>query len=182
MGIATTALVLALTGCGGRDSSNEGAAVPSNETPATSSPSPSESTATQEQYASLIARRSNIVHDLEEMSHCNWSGSGSLGTNGDLTCPLGVLSLQYEAMTVRLDLLNAQGQGLPKFDIGPPPAELQSLVDETVQSAQTLAKALKAVTPACAQTAAGLCGSKRVDASFAIDDMQHTLAAWGPYL
>ncbi len=183
------ALVLLLAACGGTESASEQQTAASNSSESSADPSGSpsptasgESLATLEQYASVIARQGRLVKQLQEMSRCDWLGSGPLYRPGYIVCAVGTLSLQYGATTLQLELQNAQDPSRPHTYIGEPPAELAALLRETTDMARALEQAMKRMPARCSETDAGACLQKRILASLSIDDMQRTLAAWRPYL
>ncbi len=189
LALALAAFVLLLAACGGTESpsNQQTAASTSSESSADPSKSPSptasgEPLATPEQYASVIARQGRLVKQLQEMSRCDWLGSGPLYRPGYIVCAVGTLSLQYGATTLQLELQNAQDPSRPHTYIGKPPAELAALVRETTDMARALEQAMKSMPARCNATHAGACQQKRILASLSIDDMQRTLAAWRPYL
>ena len=95
---APLVLILGLSACGGDDGGDEGSkGEDSGDSPSASStpePSPTESEATLEQYASIVARYAP-TDELASAESCNWIGSGPLNPPGTISCGFEVLSLQF---------------------------------------------------------------------------------------
>lgn len=170
------AMVLMASACGANSDAKEPAPAAESVTP---SPTPTaEPPATVSQYASIVASiERDLSNQLAEMEDCNWIFGGELDQPGYIACRAGLLTTQYQAMTLRAKLNQAPDE------LGPPPPELEALIEETRDSATALAKSFrKAHNRGCADTDRGKCADLRFDAWSALGDLQTTLAAWGPYL
>jgi hypothetical protein len=176
----------ALAGCGGE---KQAAAVAVKSQAATATPTPSDTTTTETgeatvaQYASLLARqKASMGKSLDEMlgDHCDWGTPGSVDTRpGYMTCGIGVLSINLQAQTLHAVLDGSAKPGVPAY-IGAPPAEIKSLVDETMTAADTLAATSDKATKCTSDDAAG-CTATLFDFERAMDDLQTEFAAWSPY-
>lgn len=173
---AAIASLLLAAGCGGEES---GARAGANSTPASSGDG---ETATVQQYASIVARVSDLDQQLRTLDNCNWMGSGSLDRPGSIVCQAGLYVLYLDALNLATRLGDAQNAGTKQY-FGAPPEEIADLVDETVSDANALKKAAKAANDAkCYDSGAGRCLTLRGDVFQAMAPMESTLDAWEPYL
>lgn len=176
--IAIALTLAALAGCGSSGSEeSEGGSGDSQ--PSSEAESTSASTA---QYASIVAKNSDITDQLETMQSCDWFGSGPLDSEGSIVCMAGVLTLSYQSSTLAVSLDGAAEEAKPAY-IGAPPAEIAQLVTDTVKAAKTLELATQALNDnECEQSAEGKCLDLRVGAVKGMNALERELRAWGPYL
>lgn len=180
-------LIVVLSGCasgtpGIGASPRVPASVSSSTASGSSTSADSEPAATTAQYASLVAKqRATLDKHLEEMlgADCDWSSPGQVDRPGLVVCTMGTLGMEWGAETLNLVLEGAQKPGVPAY-VGAPPAEIQTLVTDTVTASTTLVKAAKAADD-CVTTDGPDCMSKLLAFSFAMTGMQGQLAAWDPY-
>lgn len=165
-----------LTACSGADSEPP-------EDAETSNSSPAEETATAAQYASIVAKNSNLNDVLNEMQGCDWFSGGSLDPDPALiACRAGLTTMSYASLSLSSNLNTASDPAAPDY-IGQPPAELMALVASTTEAAENLADASGRASDAkCAYSGAGKCGSLRSETFKAMGPMERELAAWAPYL
>lgn len=181
--ITALAALLLMAGCG--ESASGDTKVDDSKNTASSSPTTDETpltTATVQQYASIVARNSDLRGQLRDMSDCNWFGMGRLDRPGYLVCSVGMLTMSYLTGTLASSLTVAAESGSAEY-IGAPPQEIESLVDETATTARTLSTAAaKADKKGCGETGRGQCMGLRIDVWQAQNDLKQALQAWGPYL
>ncbi len=146
-------------------------------TPAT--PTTSATSATNQQYASIVAEEElgidKILRDVLDTRHCDWTGFGPLDVRpGYLTCGIQIFTLGLKAQTLAINLESAQRR------IGPPPAEIASLVKDTIGVALDVKKAAQKADPCSLEQGPG-CGEKLRNYYTAMTSLRDQLAAWGPY-
>lgn len=181
-------LLAALAACGSDGSADASTESPSasDSTSAESLEEPSEETveqtATVNQYASIIAKNGDLAKQIEAMDDCDWLGRGSLDYDPQsIVCTVGVLTMSYQSMTLSLSLTSAQDSTAPAF-IGAPPAEIETLVADTVTAADALAEVATATNDAkCEYKGTGKCSRLRADTWSAMSDLERELAGWRPY-
>lgn len=179
-----------LAGCGGGDDdSGKDDASTAPKSSATSQPTSAESpedetsTATPNQYASIVARSSDLRDQLDTMEDCDWIGTGSLDYDTALfTCRIGSLTLSLQAGTLNVSLTTAQNPDRPGY-LGEPPTELVDLIAETQSAAAEVEDAFEQIdSKDCGDTGKGACGDIRGRAFRSIGPLQSALRAWDPYL
>jgi hypothetical protein len=116
------------------------------------------------------------------MEDCNWSvPTLSIDRRGSVVCRSGMLTTQHEATALKLELAEAQKPSAKTY-LGAPPAEIESLVDETMTTAENLANAARSFPPRCGDSGTGACDAKRWDMEKAISEMLRAYYSWDPYL
>lgn len=129
--VASVAAVLILAGCGSNAAPAAETTSPSPAASPAASPSPTEMTATAEQYASVV---NPALTDLAT----TWEKyEDSCLLDEDSLCEIIAMTVDLRAQAVVLVLTGSAEPGVPGY-IGAPPAEVAKLVDETVAAAQAL--------------------------------------------
>lgn len=164
--------VVCLVGaCGGGDGSGEAAPETTEEEETTTT----EVEMTNQQAVALIAGELEGVEGV--LADVDTFGCSAPLVSVGLTCSATLMSLSLSAQTLSLttnavflneDALNHEG---------PPPAELEDLVDDTIAAADELA----AEADNGADCAMGNCPEGAFGLSLAIGEMEDVIAAWGVY-
>jgi hypothetical protein len=179
------ALLLLASGCAGGSEIGAVAGEQPSRSTAAETPSPSEDVvpaATVAQYASIVAKNSDISELLDRLEGCDWIGDGPLDQPGSIVCMAGIPTLEYSSSTLAVSLESAGKDGVPAY-IGAPPAEIESLVTETIAVAQEVSKvARKAGNADCSESPRGRCFNLRIDVWKGLGELDRQLDAWGPYL
>jgi hypothetical protein len=171
-GVIPVVLAVALlAGCGASGGAQQGSASKTHGsasvgTSLSTTPSPTESTATAAQYASIVAKDQQSMADSIRSFTRDYC---AVDPSAPPRCLAEALALNLEAQTLVLELNGAKDPSSPTF-IGAPPSDVAPLVDDTLGAARTLARASKGMKP------------KMVQVEFAIDDLQREFAAWSPYM
>ena len=183
--IATVALLLA--GCAASPGVTPAVptASPSASTKVTSpSASASGRTATVAQYASLIARnKSDYVGQIDTLldsRKCAITSPGDVDVPGSIVCSAGIVTLGFEAETLSIILSGAMDPTKPKLFIGEPPAEIKSLIAETITASQEVKTSSEAAS-ACATKDGPGCTTKLFTLFTALKDMRAQFDAWKPF-
>lgn len=186
--MAFTTLTVIAAGCGGGgDESSPPVASPTTSEVSTPT-TPAETTptidyATTQQYASIVASNAlelNKYIDTLNGPKCTLVVPGQVDlVSGSIVCAGTIIIVGLKGMTLQLSLTGAMKPSAPAF-IGPPPPEIASLVDETVEAAKSLGEASDAAQP-CAYAAKPGCDVKLFELGSAMSAMQTKLAGWGPY-
>lgn len=150
------------------------------------SPSASASgrTATVAQYASLIARnKSDYVGQIDKLldsRQCAITSPGHVDVPGSIVCSAGIVTLGYQAETLSIILSGAMDPTKPKLFIGEPPAEIKSLIAETITASQEVKTSSEAAS-ACATKDGPNCTTKLFTLFTALKDMRAQFDAWKPF-
>jgi hypothetical protein len=160
-------LVALLTACSGGDSTEK-----------PKSPSASATTTvTNAQYASVVAESASDIHstiqDFEDQT-CFFPT-----VDVSPACSAQAITLSYQAEALRGRLADARDE------LGEPPAEIGSLVAETILDADGYIDAHDALTASCGtlgQREGDGCDRKRIAVTTAANRLKARLDAWSPYL
>ena len=167
-------VVSAVAACGSGDTTAKSAdASPSPiASTAVDSAAAAHPTASVAQYASIIAKeRADFAESAEKLRPCAIDSS-------DFVCVATLLSASLQAETLDIQLEGASVDGPNnQLYIGPPPAEIESLVADTRSAAQEV-QARADAYDACSSR----CEDEFAQAYFAASDLDDQLKAWEPYL
>lgn len=169
-------LAVIASACGGSESSANPPAQSPTTTPA-APPTTTRATATAAQYASIVSRQKASISDATKKAQAECPLIDPAAING--LCGIYVLTIQAGADTLAISLLGAQKEGVPAY-IGPPPAEISILVNETVAIASGLSSDGNRVSK-CSSNPDPTCAKDLSDFRLGMSRMQDQLAAWQPY-
>ena len=184
--VTTVGVAVALSGCAATASgTSTSSTTRTSAGVASSSTTSAVNPATVAQYASLVAKqKANMMPTLDELlsDNCSWVSPGAVDVRpGYMTCAMSVLTVSMQAQTVVAVLEGAQKRGVPAF-VGTPPAEIKSLLDDTLASAEALKTASDAANPCTMPGADNAdCIASLFAFKSALDDMKAQFAAWDPY-
>jgi hypothetical protein len=125
-------------------------------------------TATVQQYASAVSPPIKGLRDSYATYRSNLCAARD-ASSSTLVCDLTVMSLGTDAKTLSLVLTGAVKPGVPAY-IGPPPAEIEKLVSDTIRAADTVASALDSD------------GKAGPEFFLVVSSLMTTLDRWDPYL
>ena len=135
--------------------------------------------ATAEQYASIVAQNQGGLLDAVK-SHDDCLA----GQAPELACGLNGLTLEMTANTVATSLRAAQKADAPGY-IGLPPAEIADLVQDTMDDATEVYKAMKKINAqdqCSTEYSAGKCLVLWMVVETRAESLTNTLKGWKPFL
>lgn len=175
--------VLAISACGGGGSDGPAPAPTIEETASepepTEEPEPEAETATVQQWASKIAEVEGGVRESVQ----DWEEEDCLPVDlasGNWFCGMNMRGMSTNAQIVVLTIQGGTKEGVPAY-IGEPPAEIATLVTETLDAAIDAEDATAAAIESC-DASADDCHVKAVNAVIAMGQLERKLDAWKPYL
>lgn len=173
----TLALALTVSGCGGSsggetsvDATPHSASTAAESSSPVASESAAEEYATVGQYASVVAaNQRDITEYTEKVQDCalGWS-------KGDLPCALAPLTLRMKAGLLSI-LLSQDAK--PENRLLPPPPEIEALVAQTIEAADSFFAASETL---CDDYKG--CTAEWFNVSRAAGDLQYAIDAWSPYI
>lgn len=171
------AIALVAAGCsaGGGQPDDAGSSGLQSSSEAPESPSPSPEGASIEQWASVVAEQKDSYEDTQQ-SWDDLTCSSLAASNGAVDCQAYMYTMGLVAETAAISIGGTVNPDTPKY-LGEPPAEIVTLVDETIAAAQHAADV--SVGPECFDDD---CIGESVDAERAWNQLGDKYAAWDPYL
>lgn len=165
IGVLVLVVLFAITGCGGGSSTPKAEPTGSTSNPVTS---PSPTTATVAQYASVIAQReAGIRRDYERIRSC------AIFISSATTCGLATVTVRADMFVLVNELTGKSRQTGTSF-LGAPPAEVAALAATTVADARAAnreaGKLHRPLTP-----------NKMVPLDIALETLTNDLSGWKPY-
>jgi hypothetical protein len=167
-------LGVAISGCAGNATAEA--------KPSASPTEVTEEDSTTAQWASLISRQSA---EWEEWK-ASWDEAGCSSITAampdGITCRISLLSATFMTQTTSIEYELATGPGKKGYIAERPPAEIESLYDETVAAAEAAQVAGAAWDDAGCATDGADCAGLAFTFESAIDDLLGQFAAWEPYM
>jgi len=166
--------ILALAGCGDNAAPEE--PEPTGSAAPVASPTPE--TATVQQWASLIAPLARNWRDLaaEQDEVC-------LDPQTVTACHLNYLNFKIQSETIILVIDGAAHNPNHPDYLGEPPAEIQRLVEDTLEAAEQVTPAWEAYdATGCGDPFADSCRGEGFRMRMAVDNVTRVFDAWEPYL
>ena len=138
-------------------------------------------TATVQQYASVVARSTDLSENIATMETCDWFSRGALDLPGSIACMGRLAAMEMSAWTLADNLERAANEDLATF-IGTPPVEIARLVSATNTKANDLSQAAKVAADSdCAVVGTGGCLALRASVFKAMGALSAELDGWKPY-
>lgn len=166
--LAASSLLLALTGCSG---------TPGHIAPAVTAKSTPTPTEDLRPWASLIAE--------QEQAYAKWRNpwdkdSCSALSLDTMPCGVEIMTGQFTAMTIALDVDGAVRAGGPTY-LGSPPSQIANLWSETKAAADAASSDGQAWSDKCAGKSDDSCIALAAALTRDLDTLQTTFAGWKPY-
>lgn len=178
--VTMTSIVLFVTGC---SSGSETLADATSEEPSAVAAteaayaSPTAATTTVSDYlAAKISVHRNVSEWLEDWDEY---GCSALIADIDISCGLQLVTAGMISDTVMLVLEGAQKPGVPAY-IGPPPRELEAVIDSTLSSAESV-KETSEQWQSLECPGSSLCANRALFTEMAMTELQDSLDAWELY-
>ncbi len=187
LAVPVAGLVLLTAACNGEMTGDDPAATETTSTAEaitttteeTPSPSTTEETASVEQWASVIAEQRNSYDDTDQ----SWEDatcSSLAAVDGAVDCQAMMMSMGLVAATANVTISGATNPDGPAY-IGKPPAEIRTLLIDTLTAAMIAEDAFTPVDMDCFDEGIE-CAGEASEAERAWDTLGDKYAAWDPYL